>query len=293
MKFRQIEVFKEIMSTGTITAAAKRLHVSAPAISQMLNDFEESIEVKLFNRVKGRLVATTEAHLFLKEVEHVYSGLEHLKKVAKNLREYRNRELEIGVFPAISKAWLSSTLNEFIAINSDITVTIKEVNSIQVLEDTLSQQIDFGLSMVPINDPAVCCELINTLPAVCIVHKNHPLANLEAISIQDIALFPFISLSHLDKSKGKINELFEKEEIEPNIVMQVSLINTACHMVSENLGISIVDIKSATDHQHLNIKTIPLTTGFNFSVYMVKPIYGRSSDLADKFMSHILDKIDY
>jgi DNA-binding transcriptional LysR family regulator len=293
MKFRQIEVFKEIMSTGTITAAAKRLHVSAPAISQMLSDFEESIQVKLFNRVKGRLVATTEAHLFLKEVDHVYMGLEHLKKVAKDLREYRYRELEIGVFPALSKAWLSTTLREFIAINSDITVTVKEVNSIQILEDTLSQQIDFGLTMVPINDPAVCCKLINKLPAVCIVHKNHPLANLEAISIQDIAPFPFISLSHLDKSKDKINELFEKEGIEPNIVMQVSLINTACHMVSENLGISIVDVKSASDYQHLNIKTIALTSGFDFTIYMVKPIYGRSSDLSDKFMSHIRDKIDY
>ncbi len=293
MKFRQIEVFKEIMSTGTITAAAKRLHVSAPAISQMLSDFEESIEVKLFNRVKGRLVATTEAHLFLKEVDHVYTGLDHLKKVAKDLREYRFRELEIGIFSAISPEWLSSILSEFIAINSDITVTIKEVYSSQVLEDILSQQIDFGLSMVPINDPNVCCQLINTLPAVCIVHKNHPLASLEVISILDIAPLPFIYLSHLDRSKTQIIGLFEKEGVEPNIVIQVSRFDTVCHMVAKNLGVSIVDIKSATDFQLLDIKTIPLTPSFDFSVYLVKPVYGRSSDLADKFMSHIRDKIDY
>jgi hypothetical protein len=75
--------------------------------------------------------------------------------------------------------------------------------------------------------------------------------------------------------------------------MQVTLINTACHMVSENLGIEIVDVKSAIDYQHLNIKMIPLKSKVDFKVYMVKPIYGRSSDLADKFMSHICEKIDY
>ncbi len=293
MKFRQIEIFKEVMSTGTVTAASERLNVSAPAISQMLRDFEESIAVKLFERVKGRLVPTTEAHLFLEEVNRVWGGFEQLKNFSEDLREFRSRQLELGVFPGLSKSWLAGILKEFMEIHEGITVTIRDVNSSQVIENARSRQIDFGLSLMPIDDPAVYCEEINATRSFCIVPRKHPLAKLDVVSPGDIADYPFISLSDLDFTKTRIQKLFEDAGVEPRVVMQVCMSATACHLVSNNLGVAIVDEKSANDHSHLDICAIPLEPGITFSVYMVKPVSGRASDLADKFMAHVCDRIDY
>ena len=293
MKFRHIEIFKEVMSTGTVTAASERLNVSAPAISQTLRDFEESMSVKLFDRVKGRLVPTIEAQLFLEEINRVWGGLEHLKNFSEDLREYRSRQLELGVFPGLSKSWLASTLREFLESHTGITVTIRDVNSSQVLEGARTRQIDFGLSLMSLDDPLVHCDVINTTRSFCIVPKQHPLAKFDVVSPTDIADFPFISLSNLDCSKTRVQKLFEDAGVKPRVVIQVCMSATACHLVSNNLGIAIVDEKSANDHSHLNIRAIPLEPGIDFTVFLVRPVSGRASDLADKFMAHVCDKIDY
>lgn len=287
MKFRQIEVFKEVMSTGTITAAAERLHVSAPAVSQMLNDFEESIDVRLFDRVKGRLSPTTEAHLLLDEINRLYGGLVELKEFVGELQEYRSRQLEIGIFPALSRQWLSKLVHEFMQEHQNITITIKEVLSPQVLEGTLKRQIDFGLSLIPIEDPSVNCELIFSWPMVCITPKGHPLSKLKSVTAKDIGDYPFIGLSDIAHSKSAIKGLFTRAGIEPQVTIQTGLMSTACHLVAQGSGVAIVDQVTAKDHSHLDICTLPLEKGFEYNVYLSKPLYGRSSDLANKFLSFL------
>jgi DNA-binding transcriptional LysR family regulator len=58
MKFRlrQMEVFRSVMLTRTITGAAKMLFISQPAVSRLISQTEESLGYKLFSRVKGKLV---------------------------------------------------------------------------------------------------------------------------------------------------------------------------------------------------------------------------------------------
>lgn len=121
------------MEYGTITAAADHLHVSQPAISQMLKEFEAVLGVKLFDRVKGRLIPTTEAALFLGEVSRAYKGMEYLKDYAELLSLSRTQKLEIGVYPGIFGNIFSGILSSFVKARKELTVTIHDLTSIQML----------------------------------------------------------------------------------------------------------------------------------------------------------------
>ena len=66
MRLRHIEIFHAIYTTGSITNAAKILHVSQPSVSKVLSHAEMQLGFKLFERVKGRLVPTEEAEMMLK-----------------------------------------------------------------------------------------------------------------------------------------------------------------------------------------------------------------------------------
>ena len=61
MNLRQIEVFRAVMITGSVSGAARLLHVSIPAVSRLLSHTETRLGFLLFERVKGRLHATAEA----------------------------------------------------------------------------------------------------------------------------------------------------------------------------------------------------------------------------------------
>ena len=61
MRLRHIEIFHAIYTTGSITNAAKILHVSQPSVSKVLSHAEMQLGFNLFDRVKGRLIPTEEA----------------------------------------------------------------------------------------------------------------------------------------------------------------------------------------------------------------------------------------
>ncbi|NOJ99318.1 LysR family transcriptional regulator, partial [Corallococcus coralloides] len=66
LNLKQIEVFRAIMLTGSISGAAKLLHVSQPAVSRLIGYTEQRLGLSLFERIKGRLYPTPEArHLFI------------------------------------------------------------------------------------------------------------------------------------------------------------------------------------------------------------------------------------
>ena len=71
MRFRQIEVFHAVYTTGSISAAARALHVSQPSVSKVLHHTQHQLGLTLFTLVRGRLVATDEAHALFVEVSEI------------------------------------------------------------------------------------------------------------------------------------------------------------------------------------------------------------------------------
>ena len=87
MNLRQIEVFRAIMLAGSITDAARLLHVSQPGISRMLGHIELQLGLRLFERRRGRLHPTPEAQALYAEVDRVYQGVQRVDEKARDLRE--------------------------------------------------------------------------------------------------------------------------------------------------------------------------------------------------------------
>lgn len=278
------------MESGTITAAADHLHVSQPAVSQMLKEFEVILGVKLFDRVKGRLIPTTEATLFLGEVNRVYKGMEYLKDYAELLSLSRTQKFEIGVYPGIFGKLFSSILSSFVQARKELTVTVHDLTSIQILEYTRAQQIDLGISTLATEDPSITCTLLTEIAPCCIVPLGHPYAKKKLIKIEELQGQDFISLSNIDNTRSRIQKVFKDMAIEVNTVMQVGLSASACYLVAQGLGISIVDRLSAQEHSHLPLAPIPLDVDISFPTYLIRPSSGRTSALAASFMDHLVQQ---
>ncbi|WP_340524226.1 LysR family transcriptional regulator, partial [Cupriavidus necator] len=77
MRLRQIEVFRAVMLTGTVSEAARLLHVSQPVVTRVLQHAEASLGFRLFERVRGRLQATPEANALYGDVERQVQVLTH------------------------------------------------------------------------------------------------------------------------------------------------------------------------------------------------------------------------
>ena len=87
MNLRQIEVFRAVMLAGSVTDAARLLHVSQPGVSRMLGHIEVQLGVRLFERGRGKLRPTPEAQALYAEVEHVYRGVQRIDKAPEQPKQ--------------------------------------------------------------------------------------------------------------------------------------------------------------------------------------------------------------
>jgi DNA-binding transcriptional LysR family regulator len=74
--YREIEIFRAVMLTGSTSRAAEKLDISQPAVSQAIRKLEENAGLKLFARMRGRLLPTQEATALMVDVDQHFTGME-------------------------------------------------------------------------------------------------------------------------------------------------------------------------------------------------------------------------
>lgn len=79
MDITQLEYFKVIAETGSLTKAAEMLHISQPAMSAMLKKFEEELNVELFDRSPNRIHLNQTGEIALVHVNHILRSVEQMK----------------------------------------------------------------------------------------------------------------------------------------------------------------------------------------------------------------------
>ena len=113
MRLRQIEVFHAVYTHGSITNAAAALNVSQPSVSKVLAHAEQQLGYRLFDRVKGKLIPTPEAHQLFSHVRDVYEDVDRLRHVAVNLRDASGGRIRVASTPAFGLEILPRAIATF------------------------------------------------------------------------------------------------------------------------------------------------------------------------------------
>jgi DNA-binding transcriptional LysR family regulator len=239
MNIRQIEAFRAVMETGSVTRAAEQLYVSQPAVSKLLRALSDRCGFPLFVRRGSGLVPTPEARLMAVEVERTFSGIERIAEVAQALRESRWGQVTIAAFPALAMRFLPGALSPFLAERPDVRLSLFSRTSPRVGDLTANQQVDIGLSLLPVEHPYVRSEVVARFALVCAVPAGHPLTAKAVVQAEDLRDERFISLGREDRSRFVVDAAF-RGRVPQNIQIEAQMAESACAFVASGLGVAIV-----------------------------------------------------
>ncbi|MBU0970864.1 MAG: LysR family transcriptional regulator [Proteobacteria bacterium] len=285
MDFRQISAFQAVMIAGTTTLAAERLNISQPAVSRLLIELERSIQLKLFIRKKGgRLQPTPEAEIFFKEVEHSLSGLEKLKQAALDIRNFGTGRIRIACLPALAMGFLPKVIKKFRLEYPNVSVSLQTRSSSTIRHWAGRQQVDFGLATPEGSVPGVQGELFARTPGVCVMPKGHPLAQKKTIEPNDLEGLPFISLALEDKSRFRIDQVFEKASVKRQMLIETQYSATICGLILEGLGVSIMSRFTVHDFEDRGITARPFSPPIHFEYMIYVPRHRPMSALTKTFI---------
>lgn len=278
MNFKQVEAFRAVMMTRSMTTAAGLLHTSQPNVSRWIALLEKALGFVLFQRVGTRIIPTPEAEAFYADVERAFIGLESLNDSASSIRRRGTGLLRVGAVGSITQCVLPDAIALFRHKFSDIPVVVNTGGSDVVAKWLATGVCDIGFCSLHTDLPGVRYERNNTAHGVGIVPRTHRLATKRKLAPTDFRDENFISLPTGSFNRAAIDRLFPDDA--RILSIETPYATTICSMVAKGLGVSIVNPVVPRALGISALREIPFSEKVEFHSYAVTSDHFPVSTLA-------------
>src|SRR6266699_2390697 len=277
---RQVEAFRAMMLTGSVTEAAKLISVTQPAVSRLLRDFQALLKMELFERRGTGLVPTAAATALYTEVERSFVGLERITAAAEEIRGRRIGSLRIAALPALSNGYLPRLAGHFLKQRPNLNLAFFGVISPIVIDWVLNNQCDIGFAEIPIAHSGLPSLRLPPLPRVAVLPTGHHLAAKEVLEPRDFEGETFISLSAGSTSRHLIDQAFQRDDVHRVLRVETTLSEIMCGMVSSGLGVAICDPFTAQEFVTRSVVVRRFVPRIDFELAAVFPSQRSPSPVA-------------
>lgn len=280
IQHRHIEVFRAVMTAGSVTGAAALLHTSQPTLSRDLARLEQLLGYALFDRERGRLKATARARALFDEVERSFQGLGRVIERAQALGRDDDAALNVLCLPALSHALLPQALAALLAEHPGARVSITPAEP-PLLDAWMSEQrFDLGLAELATPLPGVRVEPVLEADEVAVLPADHALASRRRLALQDFAGQDFISLADDDPYRREIDARFASAGIARRLKVQTHSAVAVCELVRAGLGVAIVNPLTAAACAGTGLVVRTLSVSIPYRVSALVPLHRPAQPLA-------------
>jgi len=194
VELRQLRYFVAVGEEQHYGRAAQRLRVAQPALSRQIQNLEEKIGFKLFERLPRGVRITEAGKLFLDDARLILEGINDATARAKRIAYGQAGTLRIGFVESISwQGIVPDSLRDFRESHPDVELQLKSLKSIDQIAAIHSGALDAGYAL-PIANPThgLAHLQIGVIKQILAVPNGHPLTKRKHIRLRDLIDTPFV-----------------------------------------------------------------------------------------------------
>ncbi len=283
MDIRQLTYFITIAEEGQITAAARRLHMAQPPLSQQMKNLEEELGVQLFKRGPRQVQLTDAGEILLRRAQQIVTLSDSTLREITDFKKGLRGTLRIGTVSSSGSIILQPAMSQFHQQYRGIRFEIYEGNTFKVIELLQKGLIEVGLVRTPFNQESMHCKLLQEDPMILALSDELDWCpDKTEITLPDTAGQPLIIYRRFDQL---IHETCAVYNITPNIFCRCDDARTALLWANAGMGIAVIPYSAFTlgEHSTLHIKRIlePQLTTRMAAIWMKNRYI---SSLAEKFI---------
>lgn len=252
ISFRQLQYFVAAAETGSVTAAAAKIHLTQSAVSTALADLEDSLGVQLFLRHARGLRLTQAGRQVLADARRLLSFMQELRDSALAVQTSLSGSLTVGCYSTLAAVPLPRIIADFVAHHPDVDLNFVEGSDEFLLDQLRTGDCDLALMYeedeVALAKDLVLTELYRAEPYV-LVHAEHPLAKQEAIELADLAGEPMV-LFDLPPGASYFLGLFKDEGTNPDVRYRTTNFEMVRSLVAQGLGYSVLTQRPVISHSY-------------------------------------------
>jgi DNA-binding transcriptional LysR family regulator len=276
MELRQLVYFTSIAEHGSISAAARALHMSQPPLSYAIDQLEAEIGVKLFVRSVKGIVLTPAGQLFYQRANDILLRSDSAIREVSHIAD--RRTFRIGLTPTVIPV-LARSLCQLEKKDHSLQLEIHEGNTYALKEQLDDGTIDAAVIRTPVNLQGCRYRKIMDEPMAAVFQKSR---KKKTIALKELSGIPLIVYRRYEPL---ITETFQKHALELNIICECDDARTALQFAADGLGTAIVPMTIAGKEKDLCIAEIQakeLHTSILLAWHHTKPIIDELIEIVNK-----------
>lgn len=250
MDIKQMYYFKTIVEQGTISNAAKVLHMAQPPLSIQLKQLEDELNVQLLKRGHRSVELTDAGKLFYKRCIQMIS----LSELTYNeMQDIKKRIIRIGITSSNSALIQNQRILDFFRQYPEYSFQIHEGTTYQLLDSLLSHVIDIGFVRTPFNNNNVNAIYLEQEPMYAVGTKKYITQKMNTISYYSKT--PLIIHRRYNQF---IIDFCINNHFNPFIKCLCDDVRTSIILASSELGVAIVPESALSLVKDNRLITVPL-----------------------------------
>ncbi|MCX8998309.1 LysR family transcriptional regulator [Rhizobiaceae bacterium BDR2-2] len=264
MEIRELEVFLAVMSTGSITGAARLLDRSQSQVTRLIQDLETDLGFALFDRNGPKITPTDRGIAFHADAERFLSGIGHLRERAITIARKEPEPLEIAATPAFASGIIPLALA---ALPEDLLprkVYLRGMPAEAAVQSVLARTADFCVTSLPAEQPGLEAHGFFQGRCVAALAPGDPLAAREVISIADLAGRNIATMANPYRLRRRVDRAFDAANVKPGRIIATGAALNAVQIASTGLAVAIVEPATAYGLPLTGIEVRPLDADIPF-----------------------------
>ncbi len=231
MNVKHAQYMLTILNEGSITAAARKLYVSQPSLSQMVKLVETNLGMPIFNRSTDPITLTYAGEKYMEAARRILTINQNLEKEINEIRREEHGVIQLGIPVQRAMQVMPYVLPRFIRLYPDVEVQIQEFGSATLESMVLEGRVDFAcLTTFPHHEELEYI-LIETEDLVLLTGRDSAIARRipagTPIDITEARDEKFINIQSGHSVRTTQDILFMQKDMHPKVLLETMSIEVA------------------------------------------------------------------
>lgn len=264
INLHQLATFQVVAKHCSYVRAAEELHFSQPAVSAQIHQLEESLGVKLFDKIGRKTHLTQAGEELYHYSQKIFALIDETLNTMSALASPHSGRLSVGADTTVGTYVIPNLLGKFRQIYPKVEITLEVVNPTPLLEELRNNRIDMAImSRIPDDAPVFAAPFAHN-ELVLIAPPTHRLAGLK-VPFAELSCERFLMREMGSGTRSALETAFREAGFPLQVSMQVGNNSAIKQSVEAGLGIALIsrvaiDMELETNRLViLDVEGFPLT----------------------------------
>lgn len=240
MHLETLQVFCDLVETGSFSVAASQNFITQSAVSQQIRALEARFDRPLIERSKGRVQPTPAGQLLYQASKDITARYRELRQQMQSFGSLVSGNVRLATVYSVGLYELSEALKKFIKSYPQVSVHLEYCHSNKVFEDVLGGRIDLGIVAYPTRRPQITVIPFREDRLVLICAPHHPLARRKSVTLKELEGQNFVGYERDAPTRRALDRILKQRKVSVRHVMELDNVETIKRVVEIGAGVALV-----------------------------------------------------